>query len=98
MAKKKDPKTNVMRILDQAKLPYEAVFYEHRDDEPFDGTIVAAKLGEDPDLVFKTLVTVGKSRDYFVFVIPVALELDLKAAARAVGEKAVEMIHVKDIK
>lgn len=97
LAKEKDPKTNVMRILDKAKIPYTPHFYEHRDDEPFDGLLVAQKLGEDPSAVFKTLVTEGKSRNYFVFVLPVDRELDLKAAARAVGEKSVDMIPVKDI-
>jgi len=97
MAKEKDPKTNAMRMLDRAKVPYTPHFYEHRDDEPFDGATVARKLGQDPTLVYKTLVTEGKSKNYFVFVIPVEQELDLKAAARAVGEKSVEMIHVKDI-
>ncbi len=96
-SKDKEVKTNVMRILDKAKIPYETQMYAHNDEEPFDGLTVAQKLGEDPKTVYKTLVTQGKSRDYFVFVIPVAEELDLKAAARSVGEKSVEMIHVKDI-
>lgn len=95
--KDKDIKTNVMRILDKAKIPYEERVYEHNDDEPFDGETVARKLGEDPAMVYKTLVTHGKSGSYYVFVLPVNEELDLKAAARSVGEKAVEMIHVKDI-
>ena len=93
----KEIKTNVMRILDKEKISYQAHFYEHNDDEPFDGVSVANKLGQNPEKVFKTLVTQGKSRNFFVFVIPVACELDLKSAAAAVGEKSVEMIHVKDI-
>ena len=62
-----------------------------------DGVTVAASIGEDPACVYKTLVTQGSSKNYFVFVIPVAAELDLKAAARSVGEKSVAMIHVADI-
>ena len=96
-SKEKETKTNVMRILDKAGISYIAKSYEHRDDEPFDGASVARSHGEDPAEVFKTLVTRGKSGDYFVFVLPVEQELDLKAAARSVGEKSVEMIHVKDI-
>ena len=95
--KDKSDKTNVMRILDKAKIPYEAFYYEHRDDIPFDGAAVARSMGEAPGAVFKTLVTRGKSGGYFVFVIPVEEELDLKAAARAVGEKSVEMLAVKDL-
>ena len=96
-SKEKETKPNVMRMLDKAGISYIAKSYEHRDDEPFDGASVARSLGEDPAEVFKTLVTRGKSGDYFVFVLPVEQELDLKAAARSVGEKSVEMIHVKDI-
>ncbi len=88
-------KTNAMRILDTAKIKYSVHTYESNGD--FDGTHVAAKLGIDENRVFKTLITKGTGRDYFVFVIPVVCELDLKAAARAVGDKAVEMIAVKDI-
>lgn len=87
-------KTNAMRIFDSAKLEYEVHFYEHGDS--VDGISVAHKLGQDVNRVFKTLVTKGKST-YFVFVIPVAEELDLKKAAKSVSEKSVEMIHVKDI-
>ncbi len=88
-------KTNAMRILDTAKIKYTVHTYE--SDGDFDGVHVAAKLGVNENQVFKTLITKGCGRDYFVFVIPVVCELDLKAAARAVGEKAVEMIAVKDI-
>lgn len=94
---KKDIKTNVMRILDKAKLNYTPHFYEHEEGVAVDGVSVAKLLGQDPERVFKTLVTQGKSKNFFVFVIPVEKELDLKAAASAVKEKSVEMIHVKDI-
>mgnify|MGYP000950979446 CR=1 FL=1 len=92
----KEIKTNVMRILDREKRPYQCYFYEH-GDEAVDGISVAQRLGQNPDQVFKTLVTKGASKRYYVFVIPVAAELDLKAAARSVGEKSVAMIHVADI-
>ena len=90
-------KTNVMRILDKAKIKYSALEYPHEDGVCVDGVTVAELVGLDPAGVFKTLVTKGASKAYFVFVIPVADELDLKKAAKAVGEKSVEMIHVKDI-
>jgi Cys-tRNA(Pro)/Cys-tRNA(Cys) deacylase len=96
MGKTKDEKTNVMRILDKAGIAYRQYVYDHEDGK-IDGLAVAAKLGQNVEQVFKTLVTKGSSGAYFVFVIPVAKELDLKAAARSVGEKAVEMIHVADI-
>lgn len=88
-------KTNVMRILDKEKIKYNHYQYPH-GKEAVDGVSVAKLLNQNPDCVFKTLVTHGAG-GYFVFVVPVALELDLKKAARAVGEKSVEMIHVKDI-
>lgn len=87
-------KTNAMRMLDRAKTAY--VLHTYSPDEGIDGISVARKLGQPEERVYKTLVTKGKST-HFVFVIPVAAELDLKAAAKAVGEKAVEMIAVKDI-
>ena len=90
-----EEKTNVMRMLDQKKINYKSHYYG--DSGAVSGLEVARVLGEDPSRVFKTLVTEGKSRNYYVFVIPVAKELNLKAAARAVGEKSVEMIHVKDL-
>lgn len=93
----KEQKTNVMRILDKAKIPYTAHYYEHNDNEPFDGVGVAKKLGQNPEFVYKTLVTEGKSKEHYVFVIPVAEELNLKEAASSVNEKSVEMVHVKDI-
>ena len=95
MAKDKGAKTNAMRILDTMKIEHEIKTYEC--EEFTDGISVAKKLGQDPEQCFKTLVTCGKSGGYFVFVIPVACELDLKKCAKAVGEKSVEMIHVKDI-
>ncbi len=96
MAKDKDNKTNVMRILEKEKIPYHPYFYEH-SGEAIDGVSVAKQLGQPVDQVFKTLVTRGASKEFYVFVIPVAKELNLKAAARSVGEKSVEMIHVNEI-
>lgn len=89
-------KTNAMRILEKAKIPFLAHTYEH-EDGAIDGVSVAQKLGQDENQVFKTLVTQGAGKNYYVFVIPVAKELALKAAAKAVGEKSVEMIPVKSI-
>lgn len=89
-------KTNVMRILDKAKITYKAHTYDHSDGA-IDGAAVAEKMGQNPEQVFKTLVTKGAGRDYYVFVVSVLKELDLKRAAKSVGEKHVEMIHVKDI-
>ena len=90
-----DEKTNVMRLLEQKKIPY--VGHSYADTDGVSGVEVARALGENPAQVFKTLVTVGKSRQYYVFVIPVAAELDLKKAAKAVGEKSVEMIKAKEL-
>ena len=92
---KNNDKTNVMRILDGKKIPYTRHTYE--PDPTKTGTEIAGMLGETPEKVFKTLVTQGKTGRYYVFVIPVAEELDLKKAAKAVGAKSVEMIHVKEI-
>lgn len=89
-------KTNVMRILEKEKIEYTAHEYPHGKDA-VDGVTVASLMGQNPDYVFKTLVTKGCGRDYYVFVVPVAKELDLKKCAKAVGEKSVEMIPVKDI-
>lgn len=91
----KEVKTNAMRILDKNKIPYEIINYEC--DEFIDGLHTAEVTGAPVAQSFKTLVMQGKSRQYYVFVIPIADEVDLKAAARAVGEKSVEMLHVKDI-
>jgi Cys-tRNA(Pro)/Cys-tRNA(Cys) deacylase len=92
---KKDEKTNVMRVLDGKKIPYESHTYEQ--DATLSGEDIAGILGEDPDRVFKTLVTQGKSGGYYVFVVPVKAELDLKKAAKACGEKAVAMIKQKEL-
>lgn len=86
-----------MRILDREKVGYKTHFYEHEEGVAVDGASVAKMLCQDPEKVFKTLVTQGKSKNYFVFVIPVEKELDLKSAALTVGEKSVEMIPVKEI-
>lgn len=95
MAKEKDIKTNAMRILDRNKIKYEVNTYEC--DEFVDGMDIADKLGQKYEESFKTLVTKGKSGSYYVFVLPVNEELDMKKAAKSVSEKSVEMIHVKDI-
>lgn len=97
MAKQKEEKTNVMRILEQKGITYTAHTYEHEEGVAVDGVTVARSLGQDPECVFKTLVARGASRNIYVFVIPVAGSLDLKKAARAVGEKAIEMVAVKEI-
>lgn len=89
-------KTNVMRILEKNEIAYTPHEYP-RVKEAADGISVAKLLGQNPETVFKTLVTKGSSGNYFVFVIPVACELDLKKAARSVQEKAVEMIPVKEL-
>ena len=91
----KEAKTNAMRMLDKKKMPYEAITYEC--EEFIDGLHTAQITGAPVEASFKTLVMQGKSRQFYVFVIPIALEVDLKKAARAVKEKSVEMIHVKDI-
>ena len=93
--KEQGEKTNVMRMLEAEGVPYACHFYEH-GNEAVDGLSVAKSTGQNPEQVFKTLVTRG-GNGFFVFVIPVAMELDLKAAARSVGEKSVAMIHVADI-
>ena len=89
-------KTNAMRILDKAGISYNAYTYDHSDGL-IDGISVAQKMGQSPNQVYKTLVTKAGSWEYFVFVIPVADELDLKAAARAVEKKSIQMIVVSDI-
>ena len=94
-SKSKDTKTNAMRILDKSKIAYKEHLYEC--DGFMDGVSIAQKLGQPTERVFKTLVAEGKSKQYYVYMLPVAEELNLKAAAAAVGEKSVEMIHVKDI-
>ena len=89
-------KTNAMRILDREKVSYTAQEYGH-DDGLIDGNSIAKKIGADENVVFKTLVTKGSGGGYFVFVVPVCAELDLKKAAKAAGEKSVAMIPVSDI-
>lgn len=96
MAKIKLIKTNAMRILDAKKVNYEVITYESNDGK-IDGVSVAHKIGIDEERVFKTLVAQGTSKELYVFVIPVAEELNLKEAAVISGEKKVEMIHVNDI-
>ena len=93
----KDEKTNVMRTLEQKSIPYTAHAYAHEEGVAVDGVTVAAMLGQDPEQVFKTLVARGASKGIYVFVIPVADSLDLKKAAKAVGEKSIEMVAVKEI-
>ena len=90
-----EDKTNVMRLLDKKKIIYKSHYYG--DTDAISGVEVAEVLGQNPECVFKTLVTVGKSKSYYVFVIPVAEELDLKMAAKAVGEKSIEMIKSKEL-
>ena len=97
MAKQKEEKTNVMRILEQHGIAYTAHTYPHQEGVAVDGVTVARSLGQDPECVFKTLVARGASKGIYVFVIPVGDNLDLKKAARAVGEKSVELIPVKEI-
>ena len=96
MAKDKNIKTNAMRILEKNKIPFRANFYTC--DEFIDGIHIADMLGQSYDISFKTLVAVGKSKEHYVFVLPIHKELDLKKAAKSVGEKSVELLHVKDIK
>ena len=95
MAKEKLEKTNALRLLDRMKIPYEA--YTYPCEEFTDGEDVAKQLGLAPEDVCKTLVTVGKSSGHYVFVLPVNRELDRKKAASLVGEKSLEMLHVKDL-
>lgn len=90
-----DYKTNVMRILDRFKIEYK--HYTYADTDAISGIEVATVLGQNPEQVFKTLVTVAKSKKYYVFMLPVAHELDLKKAAQAVGEKSVEMLKSKEL-
>lgn len=95
MAKDKTEKTNVMRLLEQKKLPYTP--HDYLATGAVSGVEVAAALGEPPERVFKTLVTTGASGGHFVFVIPVAEELDLKKAAKVVGEKSIAMLPQKEL-
>lgn len=97
MAKEKEEKTNVMRVLEQKKVPYQGHTYPHDGETAPDGVSVAQSMGQDPACVFKTLVTRGASGGYYVFDIPVAATLDLKKAAKAVGEKSVAMLPSKEL-
>lgn len=92
---KNNDKTNVMRVLEQKKIAYTAHAYE--PDATMSGEEIALTLGEDPDKVYKTLVTQGKTGQYYVFVVPVKAELELKKAAKAAGEKAVAMIKQREL-
>ncbi|AWK52008.1 Cys-tRNA(Pro) deacylase [Clostridium beijerinckii] len=92
----KESKTNAMRILDSNKIEYATHSYENKDGK-IDGIAVAHKINKDVNSVFKTLVTQGHSKEFYVFVIPVAQELDMKKASKVANEKNVELIHVKDI-
>ena len=93
--KKNNEKTNVMRILDQNKIPYESHCYA--DTDAISGMEVAKVLGQNADQVFKTLVTIGNSKNHYVFLVPVNKELNLKKAAKAVNEKSIEMIKSKEL-
>ena len=95
MPKKNEKKTNAMRALDRIQAPYE--FHTFECPEALSGVEVARMLDQDPDRVFKTLVTIGKSGEHYVFMIPVAEELDLKKAASAVNEKAIHMVKSKEL-
>lgn len=92
---KKEIKTNVMRLLDAKGISYKPYFYECK--EFIDGISIANELGQPHELVYKTLVTKGKGNTYFVFVIPIEAELDMKKAAKAVNEKALEMLPLKNL-
>lgn len=92
---KKEVKTNAMRILERQKIPYTYETYEC--DEFTDGIETADKLGYEHQYVYKTLVTTGKSGEHYVFVIPIEEEIDFKKAAKAVGEKSLEILHLKDL-
>ncbi len=95
MAKDKELKTNAMRILEKQKITYKV--HTYACTEFIDGITIADMLGQPHEITYKTLVTIGKSKSYYVFVIPIEKEIDLKKAARAASEKSIEMIHVKDI-
>ena len=97
MAKNKEEKTNVMRVLEQKKIAYTAHTYPHEEGMAVDGVTVAKSMDFDPAIVFKTLVARGAKGQFYVFDVPVAENLDLKKAAKAVGEKSIEMIHQKEL-
>lgn len=95
MSKKKETKTNAMRILDAAGVDHQTHVLEA--DGTMTGVEIAQMLGEEPEHVFKTLVTIGKSKEHYVFMVPVAEELDLKKAAKAAGEKSIEMVKSREL-
>ena len=97
MAKQKEEKTNVMRILEQKGIPFTPHTYPHEEGVAGDGASVARSPGQDPECVFKTLVARGASKAIYVFDIPVEDTLDLKKAAKAVGEKSIAMLHQKEL-
>lgn len=97
MAKQKEEKTNVMRVLEQKGIPFTPHTYPHEEGTAVDGVSVARSLGQDPECVFKTLVARGASNAIYVFDIPVGDSLDLKKAAKAVGEKSIAMLHQKEL-
>ena len=97
MAKQKEEKTNVMRILEQKGIPFTPHTYPHEEGVAVDGASVARSLGQDPECVFKTLAARGASKAIYVFDIPVEDTLDLKKAAKAVGEKSIAMLHQKEL-
>lgn len=97
MAKSKEEKTNVMRVLEQKKIAYTAHTYPHEEGVAVDGVTVARSMGFDPASVFKTLVARGAKGQFYVFDVSVAANLDLKKAAKAVGEKSIEMLHQKEL-
>ncbi len=97
MAKQKEEKTNVMRVLERENIPYTPHAYPHEEGEAPDGVTVARSMGQEPEAVFKTLVARGASGELYVFDIPVADSLDLKKAAKAVGEKSVAMLRQKEL-
>ena len=90
------PRTNAMRMLDAAKIPYEVLTYEV-DENDLSGVHIAEQLSYPPEMIFKTLVAHGDRTGYLVFCIPVALEIDLRTAASLTGNKKIEMVHVKDL-
>ena len=95
MSKKKETKTNAMRILDAAGVDHQIHVFEA--DGTMTGVEIAQMLGEEPEHVFKTLVTIGKSKEHYVFMVPVAEELDLKKGAKAAGEKSIEMVKSREL-
>lgn len=95
MSRKKETKTNAMRILDAAGVDHQIHVFEA--DGTMTGVEIAQMLGEEPEHVFKTLATIGKSKEHYVFMVPVAEELDLKKAAKAAGEKSIEMVKAREL-